>query len=297
MTQSGTGIRHYALLAALAGFALASAAGAADRAGAPRAGLTAAQVVERNIAARGGLPAWRAVQTLSLSGKLEAGSGDLEARAANIAAGAGRSAHAVPATALAGATDKPVAAQQVLLPITLEFKRPHKSRVAIEFAGKTALQVYDGSSGWKLRPYLNRSDYEPFTAQEAEDEAQTGDLDGQLVDYAAKGTRIALEGMEQVEGHDAYKLRLTLKGGQARHVWIDARTFLDVKLEGVPRRMDGRMHDVAVYQRDFRAVQGVLIPFVLETAVEGYPQTHKVSFDKAAVNVNLDDTLFAKPRA
>ena len=33
--------------------------------------LTAEQVVEKNIAARGGLQAWRAVQTLSLSGMMD----------------------------------------------------------------------------------------------------------------------------------------------------------------------------------------------------------------------------------
>jgi len=67
-------------------------------------------------------------------------------------------------------------------------KRPGKSRVEIEFAGKTAVQVYDGTNGWKLRPYLNRNDVEPFTAEEAKSEAGKT-LDGPLVDYAAKGTR------------------------------------------------------------------------------------------------------------
>src|SRR6476660_9927259 len=35
--------------------------------------LTAEQVIEKNVAARGGLQAWRAVQTLSMSGKMDAG--------------------------------------------------------------------------------------------------------------------------------------------------------------------------------------------------------------------------------
>ena len=41
--------------------------------GASPAGMTAEQVIERNVTARGGLQAWRGVQTLSMSGKLEAG--------------------------------------------------------------------------------------------------------------------------------------------------------------------------------------------------------------------------------
>ncbi len=40
-----------------------------------------------------------------------------------------------------------------------------------------------------------------------------------------------------MEGQDAYKLKLTMKGAQVRHLWVDAQTFLEVKIEGVPRRM------------------------------------------------------------
>ena len=54
-------------------FALLPAlASAADKPLAPSR-LTAATIVERSIAARGGLGAWRAVQTLSWSGSMDAG--------------------------------------------------------------------------------------------------------------------------------------------------------------------------------------------------------------------------------
>jgi len=46
--------------------------GAADTQSA-RADLSAAQIADKNVAARGGLQAWRAVQTLSLQGKMGAG--------------------------------------------------------------------------------------------------------------------------------------------------------------------------------------------------------------------------------
>jgi hypothetical protein len=258
--------------------------------------LTVAQIVDKHVAARGGLQAWRAVQTMSLSGKMDAGSGDVQARAVRIARG-GKAPAGKPALAptLAG-SDKGEADKQVQLPFVLQVRRPNKSRLEIEFAGKTATQVYDGTQGWKVRPFLNRSDVEPFTAQEAKAEAERDDMVDALVDYAAKGTTVELEKAEPLEGHDTYKLKLTMKGGQIRHVWIDAQSFLDIKVEGVPRRMDGRMHDVWIYQRDFRPVQGVMMPFLVETAVDGYPGTHKMVMEKVAVNPKLDDAVFMKPK-
>lgn len=256
--------------------------------------MTAAQIVDKAVAAQGGLQAWHGVQTISFTGKMDAGAGDSAARSQRyvqrVAPTSGMQRGPVIAP---DKTDKP---EQVQLPFVMKMKRGRKSRLEIEFAGKTAVQVYDGSNGWKLRPYLNRNDVEPFTADEAKAQAQQADLDGPLVDYAAKGSKVDLDGVEKVEGRDAYKLKLTQKSGQVQHVWVDAENFMEVKIEGTPRRMDGKMHPVAIYLRDYKSVQGVMVPHVLETAVDGYKETHKMVIENVVVNAKLDDALFTKPQ-
>jgi outer membrane lipoprotein-sorting protein len=293
MTMRGNTILVIGVLASLC---LARGAAAAEaKTSVPK--LSAAQVVEKNVAARGGLQAWHAVQTLSLAGKMDAGAGDSGARSAKMAReGTGASAKRVHAETVVGAP-KEGGDQQVQLPFRLEMARPQKSRLEIDFAGKTAVQVYDGQNGWKVRPYLNRNEVEPFTSAEVKTAAVSADMEGPLVDYAAKGTKIEVEGVEPVTGRDAYKLKLMLKAGTVQHIWVDAQSFLDVKVEGAPRRMDGRMHNVFTYQSDFRSVQGVKIPFVLETEVDGYRDTHKMHIEKATLNQKLDDAEFAKPKA
>src|SRR3984893_5091814 len=222
--------------------------------------LTAAQIVERNISARGGLQAWRGVKTLSMSGKLDAGG-----------------------------------KQKGQLPFVLEMERNRKTRLELQFNGQTAVQVYDGTNGWKLRPFLNRRDVEPYTPEELKAASMQADIDGPLVDYVSKRTKVQLEGLESVEGHDAFNLKLTLKTGQVQHIWVDAQTFLDVKIEGTPRRLDGRFHPVATYMRDYRSVNGLLIPYVNETAVEGVRQTEKILVEKVVVNPKIEDSHFSKP--
>jgi outer membrane lipoprotein-sorting protein len=258
--------------------------------------LTASQIVGRFIAARGGLAAWHAVHTMSWSGKLDAGTGDSVKRSEdyvhNMMMVANRRNHLASAPVVAPADEK-----QVELPFVLDLARPNKSRVEVQFAGKTAVQVYDGKSGWLVRPYLNRTDTEPFTPQEAKAQAGRWDIDGPLMDYAALGSKIALEGMDPVEGHDAYRIRLTTADGRVQHFWIDAKSFLDVKVEGTPRRMDGRMRTVWVYQSDFRSVAGLKVPYELVTEVDGYRDTHRMMIDKVTVNPALSDSLFAKPGA
>jgi hypothetical protein len=286
--------RHAQLLLSLV-CAAACGAGALSVPGSASAAanLSVDQIVAKHVAARGGLNAWHAVQTMSWTGTLDAGTGDSTSRSAQFAEEA--MAPKTRKQIAARAPDKVVAQKQVQLPFVLDMKRPTLSRVEIQFAGKTAVQVYDGKNGWKVRPFLNRNDVEPFTADELKESAGKWDMDGPLLDYAAKGTRVDFDKVEAVNGHDAYKLKLTAKDGTVQHIWIDAQSFLDVKIEGTPRRMDGKMRAVFIYQRDFRSEKGVQIPHLLETAVEGYPDSHKMVIDTVAVNPALNDTLFAKP--
>src|SRR5438034_4833398 len=71
-------------LSILLGAGWVPALAAAESKSATPGGLSAAQIVDKHVAARGGLQAWRAVQTLSVAGKLEAGTGDSPARSAKL---------------------------------------------------------------------------------------------------------------------------------------------------------------------------------------------------------------------
>lgn len=242
--------------------------------------LSAATIVERNVAARGGLAAWRAVQTLSWTGSMDAG---------------GNNQRPVRAPGMPAQAAPPANAAPVQLPFVLEMKRPRKQRLEIQFHGLTAVQVFDGAQGWKVRPYLNRNEVESFTSDELDLAATQADLDGALIDYAAKGTKVEVEGIEQVEGRDAYRLKLTLKNNHVVHDWVDTQTFLDVKIDGSPRRLDGKTHTVSVYLRDYRAEGGLQIPHVLETVVQGVPRTEKIRIEKVLVNPAINESRFSRP--
>jgi outer membrane lipoprotein-sorting protein len=266
-----------------------SMAGSETKTSAPR--LTASEIVDKNVAARGGLAAWRAVQTLEMKGKMEAG-------------GNNRSTLPVPGSNGVSVRGRQVReqmpprrpAEQVQLPFVMDLKRGRKMRVEIQFNGQTAVQVYDGAQGWKLRPFLNRHQVENFTPEELQAASTQSDLDGLLIDYAAKGSKVELDGTEQVDGRNTYKLKVTDKNSHPRHVWVDAETFLETKVEGTPRRLDGKYHPVATYLRDYRSVNGLMMPYLLETAVEGVRDKEKIMIENITSNPKLDDSRFAMPR-
>jgi len=79
-------------------------------------------------------------------------------------------------------------------------------------------------------------------------------------------------------------------------VWIDAANFLERKMDGEPRKMDGKLRNVAIYFRDYKTVHGLTVPHVLETVTEKDKQSHKMTIEQVAVNQPMEGALFAKPQ-
>jgi hypothetical protein len=285
-------------VAAAVGFGMLSAA----MAGPPS--LTAAQIVEKNAAARGGLAAWRGVQALKITGKMDLGAphvatqkeievaqrGSPTLRKSLADAGLRRDNAANPAAAGDAPPAKPV-----IIPFALDMKRPHKTRLEVQYDNQTAVQTFDGAQGWKYRPYIGQKAAVPLNPAELRAAASQPDLDGMLIDYAAKGYKVALEKVEPLDGQPQYRLRVTLKNGETRRVWLDAGTFLETRIDNKPTLVEGRFRAASTYFHDYRPVNKLLIPYVVETRVDGVSNAGRMLVDAVQINPTLDDSRFAKP--
>jgi hypothetical protein len=224
--------------------------------------LTAEQIVEKNVAARGGLEAWRKIETMSWVGYVET-------------------------AAAAGAR----------LPFMLEMKRPNKTRFAINAPQQMSMRMFDGKQGWKLRSTNSgQPDLQPYSADEVAFALDGQVIEGPLVDYQAKGSSVMLEDIDEIDGSKAYRLGVKLTSGASQHVWIDARSFLDVKSERESRNAFGKPGMVTKRYRNYRPVGGLQIPFVIENSTDTGKIADRMVIDKILLNPPLDDRIFAKPR-
>ncbi len=220
---------------------------------------TVDEIVAKALAARGGVPAIRAIHTQRLTG------------------------HISFAQAPAG-------------PFLVKIKRPGKMREEIGFGQKTLVQTTDGASGWKLMITNGTGDPVALTAGEVRNMAGGADIDGPLLNYAKKGNKVELIGKEKVGNKDAYRLKVTDKTGDVRYDYIDANSFLEIKWEGQVENA-GEKNTFASYFSDYRKVNGVMFAFAIASGTADHPDAQKIVFDKVEVNVPLEDSLFAKPAA
>ena len=182
-------------------------------------------------------------------------------------------------------------------PFSVEFARPLKMHMEITINGQTVVRVYDGkSSGWVINPFTQNKDVQPMPADELRDIADEADFEGPLLDYQSKGSRIELQGKDEVEGKQAYKLRLTNKNGNVRTYFFDADTFLLIKWEG-QRTVENQEIPLETHFSDYREVNGLKFAFEIDTGSPGTSQEQKVTIEKIEIDPPIDESRFAKPAA
>ena len=219
-------------------------------------GQTADELIAKNVAARGGYEKLKAVQTMRLIGTMKAG---------------GQS-----------------------LPAVLELKRPNKSRWEFLVDGQTGIQAFDGKEGWTWLPFEGQTGPQPMGDEERAEAEQQADLDGPLVDFQPKGEKIELLGHDSKYRPDDWKLKVTLKDGDVRYVYLDSKTFLQSATVS-RRKIDGVEVEVRSEVGDYRKVGDLVLPHSFTASSPGVGPSQSIQFDRIDVNVPIDDSKFAMP--
>jgi hypothetical protein len=175
-----------------------------------------------------------------------------------------------------------------------ENKRPDKVRQEFILQGLAQVSAYDGKIGWQVNPFQGRKDPELLSADDTKDLQIAADIDGPLVNYREKGSVAELVGHDSVEGTDCYKIKLTLKNGDVRTYYLDADSYMVIKLE-TQTTIRGSLQERETYYGDYEKVDGIYFPFSSESAQKDQPDRVQIVLDKLELNVPLDDSRFTVP--
>lgn len=180
--------------------------------------------------------------------------------------------------------------------VVQENKRPNKVREEFSLQGMTGVNAYDGKTGWKIEPWQGKKDAEALSEDEMKQIVEDADFDEPLVNYQQKGNKVEFVGTEQVEGTDAYKLKVTLASGDVRYYYLDTDYYVPIKIE-MKRMIRGAEQESETSLGDYKEVAGWYLPYSIETHRKGSDDLQKITFDKIEANVPLDDSRFVKPEA
>lgn len=174
------------------------------------------------------------------------------------------------------------------------YKRPDKLRRNISTAGNTIVFAFDGTTAWQSFSSQKKGP-SPAPSDLALELKEEADMDGPLIHYREKGITAELVGREKLDGKDVYNLKITLKEGQVRNVYLDARTCLEVKETGSFHER-GKKVDFVTLFKNYRPVQGVLFPYIVEQTT-GDEEAQVTRLQKLEINVPIADSVFTMPSA
>jgi outer membrane lipoprotein-sorting protein len=216
---------------------------------------TAAELIAKNIEARGGEARLKAIETRKVSGTIT-----LQEAGEN-------------------------ASMEVLS------KRPNLMLQEMRAGELRFVTAYDGQQAWALNPKLGDTPQrvDGPQADALRDQAQ---FDGPLVGAQRRGEAIEVVGKEIVDGVSAWKLALK-RENRTVHVFLDEKTALERKVSASIPSEAGEVLIESVIS-DYQPVDGIMVPRRVETRVGGQLQA-VVKIESVQFNVPIDESQFKMP--
>ncbi len=221
--------------------------------------MTLDQLLDNHFEALGGRDAWKAMESATMAGKMTLGPG-------------------------------------ADAPFTMTFKRPEMMRLEFTFQGMTGIQAYDGSDAWAIMPFMGKTEPELMADDQAKSIKEQADIDGPLMDWQEKGHKVELLGKEDVEGTEAYKIKVDLANGDSRTIYLDSEYFIAIKQEG-KTTLQGNEVEFETILSDYKEVGGLVFPHSIESRPKGQPQGQVITIEEIQINPEVTDDLFAMPEA
>lgn len=176
---------------------------------------------------------------------------------------------------------------------------PNKSRTLIKVdltsvgAGQLVLdRRFNGTTGYVIDTLQGNHD---ITGNDLEN-LRNNAFPTSLMTYKEMGAVARIDGKEKVGEREAYLLVLEPPAGSPVRQYIDAETYLPIKVIvklDVPQL--GREVEQTTEFFDFQEVDGVKVPFRITASSE--VQRFTIEIKKVEHNVPVDEALFSKPAA
>jgi outer membrane lipoprotein-sorting protein len=220
--------------------------------------LTLEQVIAKNLEAKGGEDKIRAIKTVSIEGNMMMGPG-MEA------------------------------------PLTWIWMHPNKMRMAFQVQGMEGIQAFDGETAWMVMPFMGKTEPEEMTAEQTQSLQEEADFQGPLMDYEKKGYQVELLGKEDVEGTEAYKIKVTYGSGSIAYIYLDAEYFLEIKQES-KRKVQGQEIEGVMSVGGYKDVDGIMVAHSRTIQPKGAPAGQTITFNTIQFNTDVDESLFSMPQ-
>jgi len=154
--------------------------------------------------------------------------------------------------------------------------------------GMTGYSIITSEGGWNFNPMQGQTKPEPITQDELKYGKDNLDLQGDFVDYKAKGHTIQLMDKEDVDGVECLKLKLTRKSGNESIFFFDPKTYYIVRTSSKMSANGQEVESVVNMSNYQKLPEGIVIPHTIESSAIPAP----ITLTKVIINGKVDEAVF-----
>ena len=177
------------------------------------------------------------------------------------------------------------------MPMEMKIKKPDMFLVTIDMQGQKMIQAFDGQKGWMIAPWVS-ADPQELAGDQLAQAKQQSNMEGELYNYEKKGSTAELMGKVNVEGKEAYRIKLNSSDGNSKDYFIDANTFLISKVKAKVSAQ-GQTVDVEQIMGDYKTIDGITMAMKIES--KSPMGTALIIMEDVKINENFEDAIFKQP--
>jgi hypothetical protein len=164
-----------------------------------------------------------------------------------------------------------------------------------EFNGQKVIQVYTDKGGWAINPFAGGADAQAMPESQYKAGRDQIYIGGPLFDYASKGYKVELQGMENVGTVSNYKIKLLAQDSSVTTFYIDPTTYYITKIVKSTSMM-GQDMTLTISLSNYQKTDiGYTIPYSTETSF-GEQFTLAGTVKKIEFNKDVDPKIFDMPK-
>ena len=197
---------------------------------------TADEIVKKHVDAVGGLDNWKKVNSIRMSGSMNAGGTEL--------------------------------------PVIVTTVNGKGYRMEFTMNGMTNYMILTPTNGWSCFPVSGQTKPEAVPDETVKEEQDQLDVSmDALIDYKAKGNTVTYLGKDQVEGTDCFKLKVVNKNGKEETDFLDASNYYCIRTVEKSKANGKEQESITNLSNYQKLPEGIVFPMSIES--DGGPITLK----------------------
>jgi hypothetical protein len=159
------------------------------------------------------------------------------------------------------------------IPVTLWMVNNKAMRAEFTFSGMTGYQILRNDSGWSFIPFQGQTKPEPMTGDQVKKGQQGLYVTDAFVNYKEKGYKVTYEGKDESEGSEAYKIKVTISDSISETYYIDLDTYYVIQVKS-KATVNGKTNESTETRSDYKkTADGYVFPMESNSTDQGDTKT------------------------